>query len=172
MWRRYFGPASVIVGIDIDPRCKMHESDGVFVRVGDQSETKFLDAVLTEFGPPDIVLDDGSHQMDHIWQSFRHLYPEVSKNGIYMVEDLHTAYWEDFGGGLHHPENFINRAKLLVDELNAEHSRGAVNPTNFTRDTFAMTFYDSAAVFEKGRVWRKIAPAIGQDPNSAKWLTK
>jgi len=163
MWRRYFGPRAVIIGIDIDPRCQTHESDGVFVRIGDQSDTRFLDEVLAEFGPPDIVLDDGSHRMDHIWASFEYLYPRISKNGVYMVEDLHTAYWSDFGGGLHEPNSFINRAKTLIDELNADHSREAVAATEFTRETFAINFYDSMAVFEKGRIWRKQSPAIGRD---------
>ncbi len=164
MWRRYFGPLAKIVGIDIDPRCKAHEEDGIFVRIGDQSDPAFLDSVLQEFGAPDIVLDDGSHRMEHIWASFEHLYPAVPKNGIYMIEDLHTAYWPDFGGGLDAPASFINRAKTLIDQLNADHSRGAVESNDFTRATFAISFYDSMAVFEKGDVWRKAAPAIGRRP--------
>jgi len=161
MWRRYFGPLATIVGLDIDPRCKAHEENGVFVRIGDQSDPQFLRQVMEEFGAPDIVLDDGSHQMGHIQASFEVLYPTLPKNGVYMVEDLHTAYWPDFGGGLDAPESFINRAKGLIDELNADHARGAVTPTAFTRETFAMAFYDSMIVFEKGQPLSKTAPAIG-----------
>jgi hypothetical protein len=36
MWRRYFGPAAKIFGIDIDPRCKGFEEDGCQIRIGDQ----------------------------------------------------------------------------------------------------------------------------------------
>ena len=161
MWRRYFGPLATIVGLDIDPRCKTHEKDGVLVRIGDQSDPKFLAEVMEEFGPPDIVLDDGSHQMAHIHATFEALYPKVPKNGVYMVEDLHTAYWPDFGGGLTEPGSFINLAKGLIDQLNADHTRGAVTPDAFTRETFAMAFYDSMIVFEKGQPPRKTAPAIG-----------
>ena len=164
MWRRYFGPMSVVVGIDIDPRCRSHEAEGAFVRIGDQSDPNFLSELLDEFGPPDIVLDDGSHRMEDIWASFEHLYPRVSKNGIYMIEDLHTSYWPDFGGGLNEPTSFINRAKALIDQLNADHGRGSLVPDEFTRSTFGISFYDSIAVFEKGRVWRKSAPAIGKQP--------
>lgn len=161
MWRRYFGPLAKIVGVDIDPRCKAREADGVFVRIGDQSDPAFLDRVIDEFGPPDIVLDDGSHQMAHIHASFDHLYPRLPKNGVYVVEDLHTAYWPDFGGGVNEPGSFINLSKSLIDKLNADHARGAVDVDDFTRQTFSICFYDSVVVFEKGEVWRKTAPAVG-----------
>ncbi len=164
MWRRYFGPLATIVGLDIDPRCQEHEESGVSVRIGDQSDILFLDRVMEEFGAPDLVLDDGSHQMDDLWATFEHLYPKVSKNGVYIVEDLHTAYWPDFGGGLEAPTSFINRAKGLIDRLNADHTHGALEADNFTRQTFAISFYDSMAVFEKGEAPRKTAPAIGRQP--------
>ena len=166
MWRRYFGPLATVVGLDIDPRCGVHEGEGSFVRIGDQSDPAFLNAIIEEFGVPDVVLDDGSHKMNDIWASFTHLYPTIPKNGVYMVEDLHTAYWADFGGGLGEPSSFINRAKQLIDQLNADHSRGAIDPDSFTRETYSISFYDSMAVFEKGTIPRKVAPAIGSQPRS------
>jgi len=161
MWRRAFGPLARIVGIDIDPKCRRHEGPGVFVRIGDQSDAGFLRSVIDEFGAPDIVLDDGSHQMAHIRASFDFLYPRLPKNGVYMVEDLHTAYWDEYGGGLREPQSFIAHAKSLIDQLNADHARGALQADAFSRDTFSIAFFDSVVVFEKGQVWRKEAPAIG-----------
>lgn len=164
MWRRYFGPLARIVGIDIDPRCKAHEEDGVTVRIGDQSDPAFLQSVIDEFGVPDVVLDDGSHEAPHIRASFEFLYPRLPKNGVYMVEDLHCAYWPKFGGSLEGPGTFINIAKGLVDKLNADHTEGAVEPDAFTRETFSIGFYDSIVVLEKGQIARKTAPAIGRQP--------
>lgn len=155
MWQRFFGPLAKIVGIDIDDRCKDHEEPGIWVRIGDQSDEKFLQGVVDEFGVPDIVLDDGSHHMQHISKSFNFLYPKLPKNGVYVIEDLHTAYWEEYGGGVAAPESFINRSKDFIDRLNADHSRGAITPDFITRQTFAISFYDSVVVFEKGDVWRK-----------------
>jgi hypothetical protein len=163
MWQRYFGPLAKIVGIDIDERCKQHEAPGIFVRIGDQGDEKFLQSVIDEFGVPDVVLDDGSHRMDHISKSFNFLYPLLPKNGVYMVEDLHTAYWAEFGGGIAEPDSFINIAKGFVDRLNADHSRGAVAPDLITRQTFGISFYDSIVVLEKGEVWRKEAPQTGHN---------
>jgi hypothetical protein len=99
--------------------------------------------------------------MGHLKATFEFLYPKVPKNGVYMVEDLHTAYWPKFGGGVDEPESFINIAKGLIDKLNADHSLGAIAPDAFTRETYCMAFYDSIVAFEKGQVWRKEAPAIG-----------
>jgi hypothetical protein len=163
MWQRYFGPMARIVGIDINPACKVHEAPGIFVRTGDQSDERFLSRVIEEFGIPDVVLDDGSHQMEHIAKSFLYLYPQMPKNGMYLVEDLHTAYWEEYGGGSTNPNTFINLAKGFVDRLNAGHTRGAIQPDFITRQTFAISFYDSVIAFEKGDVFRKEAPQIGRD---------
>jgi hypothetical protein len=161
MWKRYFGPHARIVGIDILPECKEFEEDQIEIRIGAQQDLQFLENVIAEFGAPDIVLDDGSHVMSHVIASFQFLYPRVAKNGVYLVEDLHTAYWEEYEGGLRKPATFIELSKNLLDELNADHSRGALVPTEFTQTTLSMHFYDSVVVFEKGLHTRKWAPQTG-----------
>jgi hypothetical protein len=161
MWKRYLGPHAQIVGIDIETRCRNFEDDQIAVRIGSQDDTLFLDSVVAEFGPFDIVLDDGSHMMPHVSASFEHLYAGLTKNGVYLVEDLHTAYWPEYGGGLGKADTFIERAKALVDELNADHARDAQMPTDFTRTTHSICFYDSIVVFERGTYTRKWAPRFG-----------
>jgi hypothetical protein len=155
MWQRYFGPNAIIVGLDINSRCKEHESPGIHVRIGDQASTRFLASVIEEFGPPDALLDDGSHHMDQTWKLFEFVYPQMLKNSVYMVEDMHTSYWPRWGGGLDVETSFINRSKKLIDELNADHSKGALEPTDFTRTTGSISFYDSIVVFEKSNIWWK-----------------
>jgi hypothetical protein len=166
MWKRYFGPHATIVGIDILPECKSYEEDQIEIRIGMQQDHAFLQSVLDEFGTPDIVLDDGSHMMSHVLSTFEFLYPKVAKNGIYMVEDLHTAYWEEYEGGYRRAGTFLERCKNLIDELNAEHTRDQLPPTDFTKTTIGMHFYDSVAVFERGTHTRKWAPRIGNDPTA------
>lgn len=166
MWQRYFGPLATIVGIDIDPACLKHQEEGIHVRIGDQSDPVFLESVLSEFGEPDVVIDDGSHQMQHIQRSFDFLYPRLSKNGLYIVEDLHTAYWEEYGGGVDRPNTFINASKRYIDSLNADHSRGAIASDFMTKHTFGISFYDSVIVFERGTIPVKFAPQIGHKPLS------
>ena len=67
MWKKYFHPDSTIVGIDVDQSCQAHEiaNQNVFVRIGSQADPAFLVAVNGEFGPFDIILDDGSHKTHH-----------------------------------------------------------------------------------------------------------
>lgn len=160
MWKKYFGPYARIIGIDITRECKAFEEDQVHVRIGSQTDTGFLDGILEEFGPPDIVLDDGSHMMSHVCTTFSHLYPRISSKGIYMVEDLHTAYWEEYEGGLGKETTFIEKCKPLIDELHADHARGAVPTTDFSRSTLSMHFFDSMAVFVKGKEGRRFVPRL------------
>jgi hypothetical protein len=161
MWKRYFGPHARIIGIDINPACKKFEEDQIEIYVGPQQDVQFLQTVLDEVGTPDIVIDDGSHVMSHITASFQFLYPQMLKNGIYLVEDLHTAYWEDYEGGLRKPSSFIEFCKNLIDELNADYTRGALPATEFTNSTAGLHFYDSIVVFERGAHTRKFAPEMG-----------
>ena len=161
MWKRFLGPHARIIGIDNNSRAATYAEDQIEIRIGDQSDVGFLAAVVEEFGPPDVVLDDGSHMMPHVVASFTALYPRLSRNGVYLVEDLHTAYQDAYAGGLRRAGSFIELCKELIDELNADHSGGALAPTEFTRSTHSMHFYDSVAVFEKGRHTRKYAPQIG-----------
>ena len=162
MWQRYFGPMAKIIGVDIDSKCSAHEARGIFVRIGDQADHAFLGSITDEFGVPDIVLDDGSHVMSDIASSFQFLYPRMHKNAVYMVEDLHTAYWEEYGGGLDKPDSFVNFAKQCVDRLNADHTRGRLAPDLITQQTLSICFYDSVVCFEKGDVYWKEAPITGK----------
>jgi cephalosporin hydroxylase len=158
MWRAYLGSEARIIGIDIDPSCKAHEAEGIEVMIGSQDSPELLDNLLTRYPNIDIVLDDGSHMMRHVNATFRYLYPHISPNGVYMVEDLHTAYWEEYEGGLRRPGSFIETAKDLMDELNAAHSRGVLPVSDFTRSTFSMSVYDSIIAFDRRPQGTRHAP--------------
>lgn len=148
MWKDYFGPSAKIIGIDIDPACKEHESRNVEVFIGNQSDANLAKEIYGKYGPFDIVIDDGSHMMADITNSFKLYYPVVKSNGTYLVEDLHTSYWEGYGGGLKREGTFIETCKDLIDNLNANYSPDMI-VDQFTRSTDSMTFYDSVVVFEK-----------------------
>lgn len=150
IWSKYFGPLATVVGIDIDPRCKSYETEYFKVKIGDQSDHKFLQEIIDEFGVPDVVLDDGSHMMNHVWETFRFLYPKMGLNSVYMVEDMHAAYWEKWGGSRTDPQTFVNRSKAYVDQLYVHHDK-RIEPDPLLKDTFSINFYDSIVVYEKGR---------------------
>lgn len=147
MWKKYFGPQSRIVTVDIRDRSSVAQTQ-VYPRQGDQSDPQFLHSLLEEFGEPDIVLDDGSHIMEHVNATFDILFPALRRDGVYLVEDLNTAYWPDYGGGLNAESSFIERCKALVDEMNAGTS-GALPETPFGRSLYSISFFDLMVAIEK-----------------------
>ena len=155
MWRAYFGPGALIVGVDIDPRCRGYEGGRTLVRIGSQEDGGFLHELIDEFSSFDVVLDDGGHTMSQQLTSFEALYPIVRPGGVYMVEDCHTSYHSQFGGGLQQRGTFIEFAKRKIDELNGFHIHSSPELlTDFTRTTTGMSFFDSIVAFEKGLVER------------------
>ena len=151
MWRDYFGHQAIIVGIDISPGCKTFEQGRTFVRIGSQEDVGFLQEVIAEFGPFDIILDDGGHTMHQQITSFTTLYPALDRRGIYMCEDCHTSYQREFGGGMKRSESFIEFAKTKIDELNGWHSQEPTPNyiTDIATSTVSISFYESIVVFEK-----------------------
>jgi cephalosporin hydroxylase len=145
LWKKHFGPLARIIGIDIDPASKFEEEQ-IQVFIGDQKDTDFLQKVLDAVGMVDVVIDDGSHMQSDINRTFEFLYPRISPNGLYLVEDLHTSYWDTHEGGLKRPGTFIEECKTMIDHLNGYYT----NPSSFTQSTQSIHFYDSVAVFEKG----------------------
>jgi hypothetical protein len=98
-WRRYLGDRAVIVGIDIDPACAAHDdpANGINVRIGSQGDPKLLKAVAAEFGPFDVIIDDGSHIASDIAASLNHLFGDALRpGGKYLIEDTHALYWDGF----------------------------------------------------------------------------
>lgn len=150
MWKRYLGPSAQIVGIDIDPKCKAFEGPQVAVRIGDQGDRDFMQSVVDEFGEIDIVLDDGSHLGPDIAASFEVIYPQMSRNGVYIVEDAATSYLANFGGGLKRPGTFIEAVKDRIDELHAIYAP-EIEATPFAETTTSLHVYPNLVAFERGR---------------------
>jgi hypothetical protein len=87
MWEEFF-PNAEICGIDIDPACREFEGGRRRVFIGDQSDRRFLGNFLDEVGGGlDIVIDDGSHLVDHQLATFEILLPALNRHGIYVMED-------------------------------------------------------------------------------------
>ncbi len=155
MWKHYFGPDARIVGVDINPACKALEEDQIEVVIGDQEDRTFLAGLRDSLGTIDIVIDDGGHTMSQQIATFEELFPAVPFGGVYLIEDLHTSYWEEYGGGYRSPESFVEFAKGLVDQLHGWHSRDErLAVTEYTRQITGMHFYDSVLVLDKGVVDR------------------
>lgn len=150
MWKNYFGKDAKIYGIDIEPRCKKLEEDNVKIFIGSQSDRKFLQEVKRSIPKIDILIDDGGHTMEQLRVSFEELFDHVSSDGVYLAEDLHTAYWKDYGGGYKKRNSFIEYSKNFIDYLNAYHSRQRkLKVSEFTKSVDSLHYYDSILVIEK-----------------------
>lgn len=161
LWRAYFGDKARIIGVDVKPKAIKAAPPDAEVYLGDQGDERFLRGLAGKIGPIDIVLDDGSHIGAHQIKSFEVLFPALAEGGLYVCEDLHTAYWDDHGGRTPGPDNgpapgretFIDRIRHLMDRMHAWHSR---DPARFavddwTRSIGAIHVYDSMAIIDKRR---------------------
>lgn len=122
-WKDYFY-RSHILGIDINPECKKYEESRISVEIGSQADGSFLSRTWQQYGPFDMILDDGSHMNSHVIYSFEHLFGSVKPGGVYIIEDCATAYWEEYEGGYLKPTTSVEYFKSLVDDVNF---RGVMN---------------------------------------------
>jgi hypothetical protein len=163
MWVKYFGRRAHIIGMDVDERTRKFAETGVDIVIGDQGDREFMRANAAELGPFDIVIDDGGHTMQQQIVSFEELWPHVKNGGTYLVEDLHTSYWAEFGGGNGNPGSFIEYAKRLIDSQHAWHARegAGLEVDEWTKTIRGMHVYDSIIVFDKAEVTAPYHEQIG-----------
>jgi hypothetical protein len=116
MWADYF-PNGQITGIDnVEKRLNLNPRVRVFH--GSQEDLAFLSRVCSERGPFDIVIDDGSHFPKHMIVSFNAIFPCMTDGGVYVIEDMQTAFWPDFGGSVLHGGDVLKFARSVIEYLN------------------------------------------------------
>ena len=125
VWSRYFQKAARIIGCDIDKKCGdlRYDDDRIAIIVGDANSDECAGRILQQASKFGIIIDDASHKSSDIVRSFARYFPYIMDGGIYVVEDLHTSYWESYEGGLHNPFSAMAFFKRLSDLVNYEHWR-------------------------------------------------
>ena len=162
--KKLFASDSLIIGMDIDPNCK-HLAGKVAnqIIIGSQVDDATLSKV-SEFSPFDIIIDDGSHIQSHMIVTFFKLFPLLSQNGIYIIEDTHTNYSPE------HQESFLGiglydyfkglSERLNIDFINSHfrkeryklprNERSLINQIpDIVRDIFSIEFFDSVIAIKK-----------------------
>ncbi len=162
MWRRYFGPDAVIFGVDIDPACAAYDGQSGQVRIGSQDDPDFLRRVVAEMGGVDVILDDGSHVMAHIRASLLALFPLLSPGGIYMIEDLHTAYWKKFGGGYGSRDNFFDFVRLCIADMHHWYHQEPLAHPDLALQVAGLHVHDSIVVIDKAQVHKPTHSRVGE----------
>lgn len=174
MWKNYFHPDSLIIGVDINPECKKFEENNVKIYIGSQSDRSFLNDLKIQIPKVDILIDDGGHTMNQQITSFECLFEHINNNGIYICEDVNTSYWPNWGGGHQISSTFIEYMKKKVDSINAWYSK----EPNFKLDIYSysissIAFYPGLVIIKKGIVTipksiRTGAPRIDVEINTSK----
>jgi hypothetical protein len=94
---------------------------GISAEIGDASDLRFLDKLQNEYGTFDVIIDDGSHLLAHQQASFDYLFGILNDRGIYVIEDLHTSYYDNPkhpGGGTRKPGTTVEFLKDRIDDVN------------------------------------------------------
>ena len=162
--KKIFSHDSFIMGLDIDPNCKHLEGKiANKIIIGSQVDDSVLSKV-SEFAPFDIIIDDGSHIQSHMIVTFLKIFPLLSQNGVYIIEDTHTNYSPE------HQESFLGiglydyfkglSERLNIDFINSHfrkeryklprHERSLINQIpDIVRDIFSIEFFDSVIAIKK-----------------------
>ncbi len=149
MWKAYF-PNSQIVGLDIHDKNVLREKR-INTFQCDQTDAEALTALSEKYGGFDIIVDDGSHQNDHVIRTFLILFPLLRPGGIYAVEDVQTSYWPGWGGGIDNPKSSMAFFKKLVDGLNyAEFPIENYQPSYFDKAIVEIAFFHNLVLIRKG----------------------
>jgi hypothetical protein len=119
----YFYNAKIFVGCDIEEKTRnlIYNDPRISTVCGDAGDAATADKIKGISPVFDIVIDDGSHKSSDVIKCFVRYFDMIRDGGIYIIEDLHASYWNDWEGGLYSPYSSIAFFKRLVDIINYEH---------------------------------------------------
>jgi hypothetical protein len=149
MWKDYF-PKADIFGMDIVDRSHLEEPN-IKIFQGDQNDPVLLEELASRWGPFDIIIDDGSHISEHIITSFRTLFPHVTANGLYVIEDLCLSYDESVGGSaveFDDPRTAFGMLKTLIDDMHYQYIPGRT-PQSYGDQINGIAFYPKICFIQK-----------------------
>ncbi|HEY5137316.1 MAG TPA: class I SAM-dependent methyltransferase [Candidatus Nanopelagicales bacterium] len=147
--RDYFGPTARLVGADLDPGNVEAARARHVAALGDQSDPDFLRRLSDRHGPFDVVIDNGGHTMEQQITTAEVLLPLMADRSVLLVEDTHTSYRPEYGGGLDEPHSFVSWLKRRIDDVNAYHWSRDTPPSPLSDVIASLHVYDSVVVVDK-----------------------
>lgn len=167
LWEDYF-PYADLHFIDINPSSIVYHSSRSHYHFIDQKNIAQLQSFAQSLNKGfDIIIDDGGHTMEMQINSFIALFPYVKSGGLYIIEDLHTSYWKEYGGGgskaipKTNKYSTIEFLKSKIDDLNFigahtgraktfNRSQDLINQLDLWKKSIrSMHFYDSVCIIIK-----------------------
>jgi cephalosporin hydroxylase len=153
IWKKYLPQNSEIHGVDINKKCtQLKFSEGISFHLGSAADKNFMEKTFSDI-QFDLILDDGSHVCKEVIQTFEHLFPKIKNGGCYVIEDMCTSYWKEYGGGLYNEKSSIEYFKKLIDSgLNKDYLKcnlvDDINPA-INNAISRISFFDSICVIDK-----------------------
>ena len=146
MWRKFFGPKARIIGIDLNPECKLFEKDGFEIFIGNQSEPDFWREFFNKVGKVDIILDDGGHTNDQQIITTTSCVPFINDAGLMVIEDTHASYMQEFSNPSKY--SFINFSKKIIDDIN--YTYPSLKNFNYSLNNYiySIEYFESLVAFK------------------------
>lgn len=142
-WRDFFtGKDRMILGVDICEEQKFEE-DGLHIEIGNATDKEFMERIHEQYGPFDVILDDGSHINVDVIRSFELLFPLLKDGGLYVIEDTicfkskihvhpafpdHLTYFVNF-------VPFLNQCRFDSDEDDGTKKDMCIDPFKIMKKT-------------------------------------
>lgn len=83
MWSKYFEQARII-GVDVADQGYVPSTKNIEFRLGKSQKKE----TFNDLDNIDIVIDDGSHKLEHQLKTFDILFPKLCEKGVYVIEDV------------------------------------------------------------------------------------
>lgn len=131
---RDFFTNAKIYGIDINPDFikKTPDMENIEVFLCDSSNKNEIESIISKIGGDfDMIIDDGGHDTINQQKTLSYMFKYVKNNSLYIIEDLHTSIWGNFGlppndekSCLNILKNYAKSGKLeshYIDKLDLEY---------------------------------------------------
>ncbi len=134
--------------------CTSH-NDWTFIQC---NECQITPEVLQHLGTLDVVIDDAGHRPYQQARAFKLLWPQVSENGIYIIEDLEYGqkwFWRIYS-------KFFGIQPILR-RLIAHQSTWANGDSPGWREPAEISFTPNLVIIRKSKVWMEIGTEVASE---------
>lgn len=139
-WAEFFVAAKVLVGCDIDQKCKQLVFDDARIKIviGDACAPDTQSQILGISPNFDVIIDDGSHVSVDVLNTFIRYFPYLSPGGLYIIEDSHCFYMDDFGGGILNEYGAYAFFKKIIDVIGFQFWNNQISINSYFRTFFGL----------------------------------
>ncbi len=148
---KYIFKNSKIIGFDYEDK-KFLDDDRIKTYKGDQSNKVDLLKVAENEKEFDLIIDDGSHFVNHQKISFEFLYKYLKVGGVYVVEDIQSSYANAMNGdpNLSIDKNIVSFFSKFIHSTNREFlQKKFIKEIRPYEDFSKIFFFKNAIVVQK-----------------------